>query len=242
MHKRELEELKEQFKCVIEVKDNHVEELKTNLEEYKQLLTQIEGKETHLLWEVHDCREELQKLDLDKTDSVPNLCQDLDSLLRNVGEEREKVAREHGLCLENRNLVSDLCGQLDGLLQRVREEKLKVAVDLSASEHHIRESRSFVEDEPTLELDKDQEHEIVLASENGDGETCISMETLKEMLQGCFEEKSKLEKDVTRLSLCLEESQSQLQVMTTRHSTKNPELRTKVQGWEDSQNFDQGLT
>lgn len=51
MHKQELVELKEQFTCVIEVKDNHLEELKTNLEKYKQLLMQIEGKETHLLWE-----------------------------------------------------------------------------------------------------------------------------------------------------------------------------------------------
>lgn len=233
MHKQELAELKEQFKCVIEVKDNHVEELKTNLEQYKQLLMQIEGKETHLLWGV-------QKLNLDKTERDPNLCQDLDSLLRNVGEEREKVAREHGLCLENRNLVSDLCGQLDGLLQRVKEEKLKVAVDLSTSKHQIRESRSFMEDEPTLDLDKDRQHETVLASENGD--TCIDMEALKQMLQGCLEEKLRLEKDVTRLSLSLEESQSQLQVLATRHSTMNPQLHSKVQGWEDSQNFDQGLT
>ena len=236
MHKQELVELKEQFKCVIEVKENHVGELKTNLEQYKQLLMQIEGKETHLLWEAHDSREELQKLDLDKTERDPDLCQDLDSLLRNVGEEREKVAREHGLCLENRNLVSDLCGQLDGLLQRVKEEKLKVAVDLSTSKHQIRESRSFMEDEPTLELDEDRQHETVLASENGD------MEALKQMLQGCLEEKLRLEKDVTRLSLSLGESQSQLQVLTTRHSTMNPQLHTKVQGWEDSQNFDQGLT
>lgn len=233
MHKQELVELKEQFKCVIEVKENHVEELKTNLEQYKQLLMQIEGKETHLLWEV-------QKLNLDKTERDPNLCQDLDSFLRNVGEEREKAAREHGLCLENRNLVSDLCGQLDGLLQRVKEEKLKVAVDLSTSKHQIRESRSCMEDEPTLELDKDRQHETVLASESRD--TCIDMEALKQVLQGCLEEKLRLEKDVTRLSLSLEESQSQLQVLTTRHSTMNPQLHTKVQGWEDSQNFDQGLT
>ena len=240
MHKQELVELKEQFTCTIEVKDNHLEELKTNLEKYKQLLMQIEGKETHLSWEAHDSREELQKLNLDKTERDPDLCQDLDSLLRNVGQEREKVAREHGLCLENRNLVSDLCGQLDGLLQRVKEEKLKVAVDLSTSKHKIRESRSFVEDEPTVELDEDRQHETVLASENGD--TCINMEALKQMLQGCLEEKLRLEKDVTRLSLSLQESQSQLQVLTTRHSTMNPQLHTKVQGWEDSQNFDQGLT
>lgn len=240
MHKQELVELNEQFKCVIEVKDNHVKELKTNLEQYKQLLMQIEGKETHLLWEVHDCREELQKLNLDKTERDPDLCQDLDSLLRNVGEEREKVAREHGLCLENRSLVSDLCGQLDGLLQRVKEEKLKVAVDLSTSKHQISESRSFMEDGPTLELDKDWQPATVLASENVD--SCIDMEALKQMLQCCLEEKLRLEKDVTRLSLSLEESQSQLQVLTTRHSTMNPALHTKVQGWEDSQNFDQGLT
>ena len=154
--------------------------------------------------------------------------------------EREKLARKHGLCLQNMNLVSDLCGQLHGLLQRFKEQKLKVGVDLRTSKHQIRELKSFMEDEPTLELDEDRQHETVLASENGD--TCIDMEALKQMLQGCLEEKLRLEKDVTRLSLSLGESQSQLQVLTTRHSTMNPQLHTKVQGWEDSQNFDQGLT
>ena len=135
------------------------------------------------------------------------------------------------------NLVSDLCGQLHGLLQRFKEQKLKVGVDLRTSKHQIRELKSFMEDEPTLELDEDRQHEIVLASDNED--TCIDMETLKHMLQGCLEEKLRLKKDVTRLCLSLGESQSQVQVLTTMHSAMNLQLHTIVQRCDDSKYFEQ---